>query len=144
MKKTIVTLTILFIGHFWVSAQCCDKSTAKVEKDSACCTDSVKATTDVKAYYFHATRRCETCQAVEEVSKEAIQEYYGNQVEFLSVNSDEDASETLIEKYKVSGQTLIIVKGNKIIDLTTDAFLNARTNPEKLKAKIKASIDPLI
>ena len=37
--------------------------------------DTDNKATDVQVFYFHATRRCETCQAVENVSKEAIKEY---------------------------------------------------------------------
>lgn len=71
-----------------------------------------KETGEVKAYYFHATRRCATCQTVEDVSKEAIKEYYGDKVTFESINRDEDKDNPLMTKYKVNGQTLLIVNGN--------------------------------
>lgn len=144
MKK-IILLSFLIAFAFGVHAQCCNKSASeKISKSSCNVTDATKSASVVTAYYFHATRRCETCQAVEAVSKEAIQEYYGDKVQFLSVNNEEEGNRQLVEKYQVSGQTLLIVKGDKIIDLTTDAFLNARTKPDKLKAKIKTTIDALI
>jgi hypothetical protein len=51
---------------------------------------------------------------------------------------------SLIEKYKVGGQTLLIIKGDKVVNITNDAFMNARTNPDKLKAKIKLTVDSMI
>ena len=99
---------------------------------------------DVKAYYFHATRRCATCQSVEDVSKEAIKEYYGDKVTFEFINRDEEKDNPLMIKYKVNGQTLLIVNGNREVNLTNDAFLNARNNPDRLKSKLKSTIDSMM
>jgi len=99
---------------------------------------------EVFVYYFHATRRCATCEAVEATTQEALKEFYGTKVSFTSINREEESENPLLGKYKISGQTLLIVKGDKVIDLTSDAFMNARTNPDKFKAKIKEIIDPMI
>ncbi|MBN2236906.1 MAG: thioredoxin family protein [Bacteroidales bacterium] len=106
---------------------------------------TVKQTTDnqVKVYYFHATRRCVTCQAIEKVAKETIEEKYGNDIEFIVLNREKEENSALVRKFKISGQTLLVVKGDKIVNLTNDAFLNARTYPEKLKAKITETINTM-
>lgn len=120
-----------------VGSGCGDKQTAELTYGAA------KETCGVKAYYFHATRRCVTCQAVEAVTKEALKQYYGEKVSFQSIDNDKDGQNPLIKKFKVSGQTLLIIKGDQIVNLTQDAFMNARTNPDKLKAKIKSTIDSM-
>jgi hypothetical protein len=97
----------------------------------------------VEVYYFHSTNRCVTCMAVEEVTKEALKQYYGDQITLKSINSDEDKTNPLIKKHKIAGQTLLILKGNKAENLTSFAFMNARTNPDKLKSKIKETIDKM-
>ena len=97
----------------------------------------------VEVYYFHATNRCVTCEAVEAVTKEALKQYYGNQLTLKSINREEDKDNPLIQKHQISGQTLLILKGDKAVDLTTIAFMNARTKPEKLKEKIKETIDKM-
>ena len=97
----------------------------------------------VEVYYFHATNRCVTCEAVEAVTKEALKQYYGDQITLKSVNREEDKTNPLIEKHKIAGQTLLLLKGEKAVNLTTFAFMNARTNPEKLKAKIKETIEKM-
>lgn len=98
----------------------------------------------VNVYYFHYTRRCMTCNAVESVSKKAITELYGDKVSFAGYNLDEKAGETKGKEIGVSGQTLIIVAGDKKINLTNEGFMNAKNNPEKLKQIIKEKIDPLL
>lgn len=144
MKKTITTLSLIFVlGVLTASAQCCGNRQAE---NNGAKTTAVKTNdaSSVKAYYFHATRRCATCEAVESVTKQALKEYYGDKITFSSINREEEKGNPLIAKYKVAGQTLIIVKGDKVVNLTNEAFMNARTKPDKLKAKIKSTIDGLM
>lgn len=101
-----------------------------------------KEISEVKVYYFHATRRCETCLAVENVTKKAVEEYYGDKVFFESINRE--TNNQLVNKHQISGQTLLIIKGDKVVNLTNDAFLNALSNPDKLKSKIKSTIDSMM
>lgn len=143
MKKIISILSFVFvIGLLSLNAQCCNKATTDCETAKTTVQNQTK--TDVQAYYFHATRRCATCQAVESVTKDALKEYYGDKVAFQSLNIEEMKDKSLIEKYKVGGQTLLIIKGDKVVNITNDAFMNARTNPDKLKAKIKLTVDSMI
>lgn len=145
MKKTLFTLVVIFIAQYLSYAQCCNKTEeAKTTAKTCCSTDSAKAETTVTAYYFHTSRRCETCKAVEAVSQEAVQEYTKLKVPFSSINIEEQEQQALVEKYQVSGQTLLIVSNGKTVNLTNEAFMNARTNPDKLKAKIKETIDSML
>jgi hypothetical protein len=103
----------------------------------------------IEVYYFHMSRRCATCLAVEAESEAALKNLYPEQMKsglitFQGINLEEESSEPLAKKFQVSGQTLLIVKGDKKIDLTGDGFTYARTNPEKLQEKFKTAIDPLL
>lgn len=103
----------------------------------------------VEVYYFHFTRRCITCNAVEAESKKAIESLYPDQfkngkITFKGINLDDESSKTIAEKLDVGGQSLLIVSGSKKIDLTSQGFMYAKSNPEKLNAEIKAAIDPLL
>ena len=96
----------------------------------------------IEVYYFHFMRRCMTCTNVEKVSKEAVETLYPEQVKkgditFKSINLDEKEGEAIGAKYKIEGQTLIIFRGNKKVDLTDKGFMYANNSPEKLKAEIK-------
>lgn len=106
-------------------------------------------TNKIEVYYFHFTRRCMTCQNVENVSKKAVETLYPEKVKkgeisFQSVNLDEKAGEAIGLKYKIEGQTLIVICGDKRVDLTDKGFMYANNSPEKLKAEIKKAIDEMI
>ena len=145
MKKLFSTLSfILFVALIAISIQSCGGTTTDKSNNETLFQAENLASGEVKAYYFHATRRCATCQAVEDVSKDAIEEYYGNKVTFESIDRDEDKDNPLMAKYQVNGQTLLVISGDKKVDLTNDAFLNARTNPDKFKSKLKSTIDSML
>lgn len=102
----------------------------------------------IEVYYFHYTRRCATCNAVEDETKKALEEHFKKQMDdgaitFLSVNIEEDSNATLVDLYKVSGQTLLFVSGDKTVDLTDKAFMNARTKPEKFRKMVKETVTEL-
>jgi len=129
-------LTIAFIA-ISINFSC----TAQANKDEKSET-TVKAE-NIEVFYFHYTRRCATCNAVEDVTKEAIEEYYGDDIFFKSYNLDEADGKEKAEEIGISGQTLIIVSGENKMNITNEGFMNARTNPEKLKQIIKEKIDSL-
>ena len=132
--KVLLFFVMLLGFSFSSSAQ------TETKSESTTVTEAPK----VQMYYFHYTRRCETCKAVESVSKETVANLYGNKVSFAEVNLDEKEGKKIGKKLGVYGQTLIIIAGDQKIDITNDGFMNARNNPEKLKAIIKEKIDAII
>ncbi|MEI7981264.1 MAG: nitrophenyl compound nitroreductase subunit ArsF family protein [Bacteroidota bacterium] len=107
------------------------------------------ATKKIEVYYFHFTRRCMTCNNVEKVSKETVEQQYTEKVKtgeitFKSVNLDEKEGEAIGAKLKVEGQSLLIVSGDKRVDLTDKGFLYANNSPDKLKAEIKKAVDEML
>jgi hypothetical protein len=97
----------------------------------------------IEVYYFHFERRCITCNAVEDVSKEAILKY-GDAVRFYSVNLDEKEGEAIGDRLKVSGQSLLIVNKKDKINLTNEGFMYAKNNPDKLTKLVQEKIDKMI
>lgn len=141
MKKLIgllvfmVLITGLFAGNVFLISSGSSAAVAPGKK--------------VEVFYFHFTRRCTTCNNVEKVSKEAVETLYAAQVKtgeitFKSINLDEKAGEAIGAKYKIEGQTLIVISGDKQVDLTDKGFLYANDSPAKLKAVIKKTVDGMI
>ncbi len=63
----------------------------------------------VEVLYFHLTRRCVTCQAVENVSGEAVKELYPAEVGkgtvvFRTLNIEDKSSEADAARVKATGQ----------------------------------------
>ena len=99
----------------------------------------------VEVYYFHFIQRCATCQAIENETKKAIDELYSEalneeKIAFISLNLEEEDGKKMAEKFNISGQTLLIVKDGKKVNLTNDGFLYARTSPEKLREALQKAI----
>ncbi len=140
MKKVIL-LSFLLISIFCGNANAAEptKTLNTAEKNKG----------KVEVLYFHFTRRCITCRAIEAETQTSLKTLYPKQskrrlITFKSLNLDEKTSETLARKYKVEGQSLLIISGNKQIDLTDKAFMYAKGNPEKFKQELKKTIDPII
>jgi hypothetical protein len=131
MRTFILSLAFMVMGTFISIAQTAQKET------------SIKTASRIEAYYFHFNARCVTCMAVEAEAKADIESLYPGRATFKAVNLDDASSKTIADKLKVSGQTLLFVKGGKQINLTNEGFLYARTNPAKLKSIIKQKVDGL-
>lgn len=145
MKRFVSVLTVLcVISISSVNAQCCKSSAANnTLAENVANVEQKNEAQDIEAYYFHFTRRCATCKAVESVSSKALEELYGESIVLKSVNLDDEANDELAEKIGVDGQSLLLVKGDKKVDITNDGFMYARTKPEKLKEKIEDAVNSL-
>lgn len=104
---------------------------------------------DVEVYYFHFTTRCTTCRTIEAEARKNVEMLYSNQVKdgkisFTALNLEEATGKSVGEKLGVSGQTLLIVKGDQKINITNEGFLYAVAKPDKFQEVMKAKIDPLL
>lgn len=111
--------------------------TAQTQKKEA------TAANQIEVYYFHNSARCVTCKTVEAEAKADLENLYGSQVTFKALNLEDAATKPIAKKLDVSGQTLLVVKGNKKVNLTNEGFMYARTNPKKFKSIIKEKVDAL-
>lgn len=141
MKSIIISSVLLVAVVAFFSFRTVDN---KVNEEA-----SMKAGDKVEVIYFHFTRRCVTCQAVENVTGESLRALYPDQmkngsVSFISVNLDLEGSKAVAERCKVTGQTLLVLSGDVRVDLTDKGFMYATTSADKLKAEIKKTIDPLL
>ena len=110
---------------------------------------SVASTDDLQVYYFHFTKRCATCNAVENEAKLVMEMFYSEQVKegnlaFISLNLEEEDGKKMAEQLKVSGQTLLLIKGDQSVNLTNEGFMNARTSPDKFHEILRSNIDSLL
>ena len=134
----IFNLLYATIVVFFITMSCTAQS---VKRDNS----QVNVKSDVvEVYYFHFTKRCPTCQAIESQSKKFISDLYGDKVSFTALNLDENEGADKGKELGINGQTLLIVKGNTQINLTNEGFMYARNNPDKLRQILKEKIDPLL
>jgi hypothetical protein len=104
-------------------------------------------------YYFHNTRRCATCNAIESNTIKTLDTYFKDKMEqgtiqMITLNAEEEGNKEICEKYEIWGSTLLlvmIIDGNEKVENVTDfAFANARNNPEKFITGLKEDIENLL
>ena len=102
----------------------------------------------VEVYYFHFSRRCQTCRSVEENSRQAMEALYPEKMKtgeyiYQGVNLDEKDSEAISKRLGIESQSLVIVHGEKKIDITAEGFMNAGSL-EKMKSLIEKKVEEIL
>ena len=140
MKTLKPFLLILFVA---LALSSCNTQTPENQKAVA------EISEDVQVYYFHNTVRCATCNAVENETLVALEMFYeenmtAGTMSFTSLNLEEEDGKEMAQSLQVSGQTLLIVKGETQVNLTSEGFMNARTNPTKFHEILRTEMDKLL
>lgn len=128
---------VLMLG----SLSCVAQETKKAEPKTT-------SVAKVEVYYFHFTRRCNTCQSVEENAKLAVEQLYADKVKtgeytFKGLNLDDESTKAIAEKLGVGGQSLLVVCGNNKVDITDKGFMNAHIL-DKMEIEIKKAVDNVL
>ncbi|NSW94935.1 MAG: hypothetical protein HPY62_09560 [Bacteroidales bacterium] len=134
-----IFVLLLFFQFISCSTQSSGKETSVVSGNSD----------RIDAYYFHFTLRCEACLNIEARAKESLESLYPDYlssglITFQALNLDEAPNRELAKKFGVSGQALILVKGDQKIDLTNEGFLYATVKPEKFREIINEKVAGLL
>ena len=136
MKIISYLLYLLIIPTFLFSCQ--NKAESEVKSTQFSNSDKIEV------IYFHFERRCATCNAVENVSRKTVTNYFVKKANFTSYNIDEESGKKVGEELGINSQALIIIFGKTKIDITSEGFLYAKQNPEKLESIIKEKINGLL
>ncbi len=105
----------------------------------------------VEVLYFHGKQRCATCVAIEENTKQLIEERFSEQIskgELVFKTIDINENETLADKYEITWSSLLVVdneNGKEIVeDLTNFAFTNALNSPDEFKEGVSKTINNML
>lgn len=134
MKTRIFFILIVTI-FFAACIQNSDK-TNKAQVKSELIQDS---NLKLQIYYFHTTRRCPTCNSIEDNIKQVLESDFKNEIErgiinFKSLNVEDAENKGLAEKYQATGAALHLIDMQEGVerdnDLTNYAFSHSRRQPE--------------
>ncbi len=103
----------------------------------------------IEAYYFHFTARCVTCKTIEAQAKEDLEILYPEHMKnglitFQSLNLEEAVNKPIAQSLGVSGQTLMLVRGDQKINITNEGFMYAVVKPEKFREVINEKVEFLL
>lgn len=67
----------------------------------------------VIVYYFYTNYRCPTCLKLEQYTKEAVEQYYSDEikagtVEFKALNTDEEANKHFMKDYQLYTKSVVL------------------------------------
>ena len=135
--KLLASVLIVFLSSVSCNSQTNNQKVAQTISSSK-----------VSVYYFHFTRRCATCMAVEENARKAVEALYPNEVKsgdysFTSMNLDEASTKEIADKLGVGGQTMMVVRGDKKLNITSEVWMAAH-DLDKMKVEIKSGIDKVL
>lgn len=117
---------------------------------SACAqTDSLKTvptaeSNGIEVLYFHGKQRCATCIAIEKQTKQAVEELGDNRLTMRTIDISKKENESIVEKYEVAWSSLMVVKGDNVLNLTELGFSLARNNPDGFRERLKSEIKQLL
>lgn len=97
----------------------------------------------VDVYFFHTRHKCETCDAIKAETTKALEAFPPDAVFLGFYNLDQESKE-LADAMGIKTLTLLVVQDSVHIDLTNEAYLYARSNPEKFREAIQMAIQPLL
>lgn len=107
----------------------------------------------IEVLYFHGKQRCITCNAIEKLTKEVVENDFTQQVKdgkivFKVIDISTKDGEKLADKYEVTWSSLFINKwtdGKESKNNMTDlGFSYAKNSPDVFKAGVKKKIDELL
>ena len=128
---TILTLTLIMMS--------CSGSSKKVEQPKQ---NANSDTTEV--LYFHDKQRCITCIAIENLSREVVDSIGNDRVVMKIIDISKPENQAVADKYEVSWSALILVKGDKKVDMTETGFGYAKNQPEVFKSKLSDAINKIV
>lgn len=145
MKQIFLKLSIIAILF---SIYSCNSRVTNNKTETNITTGTISNNT-IQVYYFHGSIRCHTCVSVDENTHQYLKDLFPEkfdkgQIIFKSINIDKGESPDLVEKYQIYGQTLLFIKGDKVIDETEDAFQYVITDPKKWKGIVEDTMYDLI
>lgn len=111
--------------------------------------DSVSYVEDaeyIQIVLFHLAQRCESCNAVEKETNGLLEEEYAEEIsmgklKFVPMNFQSEKGKKIARQLQAAGQTLLVVKGDSITNLTKDAFVFASTHPEHYREALRNTLD---
>lgn len=126
----------------------CGGGNSKTQKSN----DADNTKDRIEVLYFHGKQRCATSMAIEQRTKETLEEQFADELKagsllFRVIDISQPENESLADKYQVTWSSLFVCRwkaGRETPEnLTEFAFGNARTAPDTFKAGLAARIREL-
>jgi len=118
----------------WLSAE----SRAVSSPENAAEKGATSTEPEVVLYYFHGTRRCNTCRTIESYAQQALEAKFNDQLQagalqWMVINTDEPDNEHFVTDFGLVSSSLVLVKreGDDVLrhEVLQDAWTLVRDEP---------------
>jgi len=106
LKKIITILLLIFVAGSVLYVIDRETKTAV----PATVTEKVSSN-ELKVYYFHGTKRCMTCNTIEQLARETAEKY--KNVKFISVNVEEPQNEHFVRDFQLVSRSVVMERNGK-------------------------------
>jgi hypothetical protein len=129
----VLAIIIVTSSNFGVSAE-----TGKAGPENAVGDDNAGTTSEVVLYYFHGTRRCNTCQTIESYAQEAVEGKFKNALQagtlsWSPLNTDESENAHFVKDFALVSSSLVLVEvdGGEVVrhQVLQEAWTLVRDKP---------------
>ncbi|HKL96374.1 MAG TPA: nitrophenyl compound nitroreductase subunit ArsF family protein [Paludibacteraceae bacterium] len=137
---TVATFTFLLVA-------CGQKTTSNIPTERETLQDGVEV------LYFHGKQRCVTCNTIEQLTREVLEENFADELDtktiiFNIIDISQPENEKIADEYEVTWSSLFVskwVNGVKITTNMTDfGFSYAKNQPEEFKKGLKEKLDGVL
>src|SRR5574344_2795498 len=135
----LATVTLLFVA-------CGAKTTTQTSENET-------IENGVEVLYFHGKQRCVTCNAIERLTHEVIEENFAKELKngtivFHVIDISQPENEAIADKYEVAFSSLFVTKWINGVSIKTNmtdfAFSYAKNQPEAFKKGLKEKLDEVL
>ncbi len=139
MKRATIALFALII---FVS--CANNTTAQTQNGKDSVETKAEQSSVVEVLYMHGKQRCATCIAIGEEAEAYVKELANENVVMKTIDFSSSEGEKIADKYEVASSSLIVVKGDKVDNITAMSFQYARNNPKQFKKNLAEAIQKMV
>ena len=142
-KKAVGLLLLLFVAASIAVVVSREVKAGRSAPDAGAAVEAPAAEGVLSVYYFHATRRCQTCNKIEALAREAVETTYadeiaGGRLVFKSLNMEEPENQRFIEDFALVSNTVVMQQGDAFEKF--DAVWDHVGDPAAFHAYIQAGV----
>jgi hypothetical protein len=142
----IVVLAVLTVAGS--SLEVSAETSGDAGTESAVDTAAAGKATDVVLYYFHGTRRCNTCRSIEAYAQQAVEGMFNDALQsgtlkWTVLNTDESENAHFVKDFGLVSSSLVVVEldGGEVVrhEILQDAWTLVRDKPRFI-AYVQSSV----
>ncbi|MDD3155030.1 MAG: nitrophenyl compound nitroreductase subunit ArsF family protein [Victivallaceae bacterium] len=151
LKKILTFALLVFVAAsiavMIIQQKKAQNSTAANGKTQVASSDTPKHDNEILVFYFHGNQRCFTCNKIETLTKQALEEKYSKEladgrIVFRPVNVEDPVNEHFVNDFQLSSRSVVMQKNGKYQKF--DAVWTLVREPQKFTEYIQNGVTEML